>query len=423
MADESPSLPQLTMSGQDVAPVRTRSLVIPAAITVGLLIMGDSFMYSALPLAGPAMGLSLLEISLLLSANRWIRLLSNSIMASLLLRLPMRFLFTGATGLGLLSTLAFVRPFGFPLYLVARLAWGLSWSVFRQSAYLAVWLQQVHTQGRSLGSWWGLVRLGSGLGVLVGGLILDRSGFGPAMLGLSGLAVIGILVSLILDWPDHNATPMGVPSVTRDVLFQTWARLGQQSDMIWSLALAIGTRLCLTLTIALISLFLQERLEFSFDFLGLGFIAGLVLAIHWVSAIVAAPLVGAASDRFGRTRTIILMTVLVSASLIAAAMTRGYTALASAVGVMLFFSGLRVAVEVGVSSLAQRDPHPHLVMGIYSTLDDFAAALGPIIGLAWYQPVLLQPLLGGCAAVILFLALGYVRSRQTQSSRVLDETA
>ncbi len=403
------------MSTNDMAPVQTRSLVIPAAVTVGLLIMGDSFLYSALPVSGAAMGLSLFQVSLLLSANRWIRLLSNSLVAALLEQLPLRVLFTGATGLGLVSTLAFARPLGFPLFLGARLAWGLSWSVFRQSAYHAVWSHHDSTHGRWLGSWWGLVRLGSGIGVLIGGLILDLAGFGQAMLGLSGLAAVGVCMSLTLDWSPQNREDADAPAVSRVEVLHAWSRILRFPAMVWSLLLASGTRLCLTLTIALISLYLQERLGGVSDFMGVGVLAGLVLAMHWVTAIVAAPVVGTMSDRLGRTRAIMLMTLLVAAALVAAAVTHGYAALVSAVCVMLFFTGMRVAVEVGVNSLAQGDPHPHLVMGAYTTLDDFAAAMGPVIGLTWYRPALIPLLLVGCAAVLLFLSLGYVRSRHAQA--------
>ena len=55
-------------------------------------------------------------------------------------------------------------------------------------------------------------------------------------------------------------------------------------------------------------------------------------------------------------------------------------------------------------------PDAHLIMGGYASLDDLAAAVGPILSLTWFQPSLIPPLFSGCAAVLLLLSTGYARS-------------
>lgn len=396
--------------------VRVRTLVVPSAVVVGLLIMGDSFLYSALPITAPALQLSLFQVSLLLSANRWVRLVSNVLVSRLLVHMPAHPLFAGAAGLGLLSTFLFTRPWGFLPWLAARAAWGMAWSVFRQSAYLAVWTQPADTHGRHLGQWWGVVRLGSGLGVLLGGWILDRTGFARAMWSLAGLALIGAAASLGLRWPEPQARQEKAARTAGPEAWRaTWQGIRHTPRLWWLFLLGAGSHLILALVVALMSLYLQTRLGPVAEHLGLGVVAGLILALHWTSQIVSAPVMGEISDHLGRTRAIILSTCLTALALGGAALAQGYAALLSAGLAMLLFSGVRVAVDVAASELALGEAHPPLIMGAFATADDWAAAMGPILGLAWFRPALFPVLFAGCAIGLLGLALGYARSGRRPS--------
>ena len=64
-----------------VAPVRTARpewLVLLVSAVIGLSIQGDSLLYGILPLAAAGLGIPLGLVGLLLSANRLVRLLSNT---------------------------------------------------------------------------------------------------------------------------------------------------------------------------------------------------------------------------------------------------------------------------------------------------------------------------------------------------------
>ena len=385
-------------------------MVIPAACIVGLLIMGDSFLYSALPLTAASLGLSLVQVSWLLSANRWIRLVSNSLAAHRLSRMPLRILFSGAAGLGAVSTVMFALPWSFAPLLAARIAWGLAWSVFRQSAYAAVWMQPASGHGRLLGLWWGLVRLGSGLGVLLGGWLLDQRGFAAAMVGLSVLALLGAVASPALSWPPPQATEPTRPSqALSELAAAAWSCL-RSPPRRSLLLLGAGSRLIMTLLIALTSLYLQDRLDASA--LGLGVIAGFVLALHWTSQIVAGPIMGALSDRIGRTRALAALVLALVVALALSGWVRGSASLFGMGAVMLLFSGLRVVVEAAASDAARAEAEPHLFMGVFTTADDWAAAMGPILGLSWFQADLILPFFAGCALLLLTLGFNYQRSLQ-----------
>ena len=378
-----------------------------SAVAVAFLIMGDSFLYSALPVSAPDLHLSLFQVSILLSANRWVRLASNTAVALLLPRLPARWFFTGASVLGMASTVVFVRQPTFGVMVLARIVWGLSWSVFRQAAYLAVWREPRERQGRQLGYWWGIVRIGSGVGVLLGGMVLDLRGFAPAFWVLSGLAALGVGVAAFIRWPRaagpfQESVPFGMKRM--------WSTVSRRAPLCWLLLLAAGTRLSITVSIALMSLYLQTRLTGAGGLTGIGLSAGLVLSAHWMSLLLAGPVVGWLADRQGHVRTLMLVAGTTAVSLACAAFVREWWALAAGVGVMLGFSGLRMAVEVAMANRTRSLPDAHLIMGAYASLDDLAAAVGPVLSLTWFQPSLIPPMFVGSAAVLFLLAAGYVRS-------------
>ena len=374
---------------------------------VALLIMGDSFLYSALPVSAPDLHLSLFQVSVLLSVNRWVRLASNTAVALLVPRLPMRWFFVGASVLGLASTVVFVRQPAFGVMVLARIVWGLAWSVFRQSAYLAVWQEPRERQGRQLGYWWGIVRVGSGVGVLLGGIVLDLHGFTDAFWVLAGLAALGVGLAAIIRWP-----PEGVP-FEENIPFglqRTWLTVSRNAPLRWLLFLAAGTRLAITVSTTLMSLYLQTRMTLSDGWTGIGFSAGLVLSVHWMSLLLAGPVVGWLADRIGHLRTLMLGTGITAVSLVCAAFAHDLWAVAAGVGAMLGFSGLRMAVEVAMADRTRALPDAHLIMGGYASVDDLAAAVGPILSLTWFQPSLIPSLFSGCAVCLFLLSTGYVRS-------------
>ena len=390
---------------------RTRTSVVLFGCVVGLLIMGDSFLYSALPVSAGSLHLTLWQVSLLLSANRWVRLLSNSLVATLQSQWRLKPLFVGATVLALASSLAFTQAWPFPFLLLARVTWGIAWSVFRQSAYVAVWSHAAQRHGRLLGLWWGLVRLGSGLSVLLGGWLLDRTRFVTSMSVISALAGVGVALGVALAWPQQDAALAGQSAKGRAGLGEAVKCLGQSSPLQWVLGLGAGSRLIQTLLVALTSLYIQVRGGPVVETMGLGLATGLVLAMHWLSQIVMGPVIGVLSDILGRTRMIVGLSVFLAGAIGLAGTAHGTAALLLAGTYMLLFSGLRVAVEAGASDGARQTSRPREVMGFFTTADDLAAACGPILGLAWFQEGNLTMLFGGSAALLLFLSVGLAWSQ------------
>ncbi|MEK6256908.1 MAG: MFS transporter, partial [Chloroflexota bacterium] len=190
------------MSAQQPAKDSTR-LVIPVAAVIALAIMGDSLMYSLLPLQAERLGFSLAGVGLLLSANRIIRLLSNTWAGLAFERFGSKAPFIFAAVLSVLTTWLYGAGMGFAVFFLARAGWGVAWSILRQGGFVAVWAAGSNRKGRLMGSLWGMVRVGSAVSVLLGGYLYDRFGFSTAVSAITVVTLFAIPGAMLIRWP-HN---------------------------------------------------------------------------------------------------------------------------------------------------------------------------------------------------------------------------
>ena len=121
-----------------IAPVRAARVARPewlvarVAAVVGLSIQGDSLLYGILPLAASGLGIPLGLVGLLLSANRLVRLISNTWASTLFERFGPRLPFIASAILGFLTALVYSASWGVVVFVLARMAWGIAWSGLRQ---------------------------------------------------------------------------------------------------------------------------------------------------------------------------------------------------------------------------------------------------------------------------------------------------
>src|SRR5712692_4971624 len=92
-------------------------LVIAVGGVTGLCILGDSFLYAVLPLEAQNLGIALPLVGILLSANRIIRLVSNTWASALFERFGPRIPFFFATIIALITTAIYGLGWGFISFL------------------------------------------------------------------------------------------------------------------------------------------------------------------------------------------------------------------------------------------------------------------------------------------------------------------
>ena len=396
------------MTPQTNSPPRPERLVLLVGGTIGLAIVGDSYLYGTLPIEANNLGIALPLVGILLSVNRLVRLLSNTWASSVFEKLGPRRPFVLATVVALLTTAAYGAGWGFIVFLLARMGWGIAWSALRQAGYQAVWTGGDRAKGRLMGMLWGIIRLGSAFSVLFGGFLRDRFGYRTGVWGISAITVFAIPIALSIRWPAEPTPSSRAPASFR----QGWRE---------ALKTPPGRRLLLAgfvhsafegILISTTSLFLVGRLGGSELFPGLGArigtLAGFLLALRWTSDMVFGPVIGALSDRIGQARTLVVLAAVLLATILGVVGLSGVSLILCLCVLFISSAGLMITLAALASSVALRAERPHLYVGVYATAHDAGSAVGPL--LAYFATGLIglagQYLL---AAVILILAIIWYR--------------
>jgi MFS family permease len=353
-------------------------LVVSTGATIGLVIMGDSLLYSLLPLEAVRLGISLPLVGILLSANRLVRLLSNTWMSTVFERLGPRLPFIAAAAFGLLTTVVYGMGWGFAAFLAARIGWGVAWSALRQGGYQAVWTDSGIIKGRYMGLIWGIVRLGSAISVVAGGFLRDRFGYDAAVWAVVCVGAMGIPVALSIRWPDSPAAPPA-----RRLSMRGWVEPFRDRQRLLILIAGLVDSIFEGVIVSTASLFLANRLGAGDMLLtlgiGIGAMAGLLLAVRWTSDLIFGPAFGALSDRFGHARTAALLAFALLAGAAGAAATTGLQAALCLAFMFIMGAGLNIILGTLANGLAMRAERPHLFVGVYTTATDAGLALGPVL--------------------------------------------
>ncbi len=380
--------------------------------------MGDTLMYSLLPLEAASLGIPLALVGVLLSANRIVRLASNPLASRAFERWGPRVPFIFAALLGFVSTVFYGGRWGFAVFLLARAIWGVAWSAFRQGGYQAVWAMPESIKGRMMGALWGITRLGSAASVLLGGYIYDRYGYLAAVAVIAAGTFLAFPAALTIRWPDQIHTEEDLPALSTRGL----AALRSVPHR-WALGMGFMDTLFEGVLVSTASLFLAEQLsDSSITLAGIGTLAGLLLAVRFIANIVFAPLLGSLSDRLGQPRTLALLAFFMLASTTAAVFAPSVWPLLFLVLAFFAASGTYTAVSAAASGLARRTEQPHRFMGLFSTALDVGAAIGPLLAY-WVGPRFGFGALYAALAGLYLLAALRFRRMHTEPAPVSDTMA
>ena len=373
--------------------------VVFVGIATALSLLGDQVLYSVLPVYFDELGLAPIEVGLILSVNRWIRLITNHFAYRMAERFRSDLLFAVALLLGSLTTAMYFFTSLFTVLFVARLLWGLAWSFIRHVGVLDV-MQGVPAEvsGRTMGVYNGISRLGSVTGLFGGALLVDLVGFSTAVLAIACISAVAIPVGMKAKLSDRP--------LPREQLEASWGTPGVRMYAVIGFALgAVGPGL-VTATLGAV---LLDRLGATAFAVSAATLTGAVLAARYVLDSMAAPWLGGLSDRYGVRTIVVVFTSLGGVALLFAASV--YNVYVVSVLIIVFFAtgtALQAGVTGAVSQLGS-GPFRH-----YITTMDFGAAVGPLLG--WW---LLDTLgfdaaaiaLGGGIYLVLALLVMSMRSR------------
>ena len=351
----------------------SRTTVFTATATA-LSLLGDQALYALLPLYFQEIGLLPIQVGILLSANRWVRLLTNQLAERLVDRFPVNLMLVLSLALGALLSLAYAYISSFLVLLVARCLWGLCWSFIRHISVMGVASStEPQNLGQIMGFYNGISHIGSVLGIVLGGILFDLIGFSTTL-------ALFCLFSLF-------AVPFAMRSGIQTSSIITDPQQNNQSSTRYSALLccgfcigSVGPGLIMsTLGFILLSRYGTEVALMGFV-VGIATLNGLLLGCRWVLDTLGAPIYGALIDRTGIRVGAPLCFLVGLIVMLLLNLSENLAGLA--LGMIVFFM-CGTALSTVVSAEASRQGAK--VFARYATAGDLGAAFGPVIGWGAYE--------------------------------------
>jgi MFS family permease len=407
-------------------------VLLPVGVGTCLSLLGDASLYAVLPTQTAEAGVSIASLGILLSANRFVRLISNGPAGVAYDRGPRRWLFVSALFVGAFSTALYGLTLGFWPLVVGRLLWGLSWSgIWVGGNTIVLDIARDDTRGRWVGVYQVFFYLGAAGGAVLGGFLTDKLGYHQGMNICAGLTFLGAVIAFIflpetrgLMQKAEKPKPAPRPPVPKGK--ESGSRLKPNPTRRTAFAAAAGLYSVNRLVIAGVfsatfGLFLLSRVgdqvQVGGRLLGVATLTGLGLGLCTLISAISAPLIGGFSDRV-RNRWRVAAAGL----------------LPGVVGFCLLANKLPMTVLVGVPLIAvtggsNQGLSTALIgdlgnfrwqsrqLGVMFTAGDLASAVGPLSAYA------LIPLIGVSnvyllvAGLLVFVFLVILRTDRKRSAR------
>lgn len=168
--------------------------VIIISMITALALIGDSMLYIALPVFWREAGLdSIWQVGVILSINRFVRIPLHPMIGYLYQKISIKTGLTIAVILGVITTCGYGLAQDFTTWIILRCLWGLSWSLFRIGGLSSVViLSDDLNRGKLMGMYNGLYRLGSLFGMLLGGIFVSILGFSAISMIFGVISAIGL---------------------------------------------------------------------------------------------------------------------------------------------------------------------------------------------------------------------------------------
>ncbi len=159
--------------------------------------LGDAILYPILPVYGKEMGFSVFVIGLLLSINRFIRIIANTPIANVIDRLGMRKVLIICSGLAVSTTIVYGLKLGVITFFIARIIWGLSYSGLK-IVTLNYAAQVRKTSGLAFGLSKGIKSLGGLFALWFCPLLIASVGVERGFFAIAMISMIGVIMALLL---------------------------------------------------------------------------------------------------------------------------------------------------------------------------------------------------------------------------------
>lgn len=342
--------------------------IIAIAAATALSLLGDVTLYTVLPSHYSHIGLTPLQVGILLSVHRWVRLISNRLAERCYRVFPVILCLAPAYFLASLATLSYGYFQIFVILFFARILWGVCFSFIRQAGIMTVTTASSDTQlGKSMGLLRGITRTGWLFGTLLGGFGCDHFGWSLTLINLGIISMGAVPFSIWSQKEIQHVPPSSTTAGVTPLNFKL---------MLCGFTMGI---VGFGLVISTFGLIVKEQIGVSANLWGYSFgvasITGMVLAVQWSLDILGSPVFGALADRIGRKRSLPIVFFGGSLALILASLPFGIFWLIGCI--MIVFLG---STLLGILIAAWAGQQGGKGIADYATGMDLGMALGPLIG-------------------------------------------
>jgi len=368
--------------------------------TVALSLLGDQMLYVVLPVAHEAVGVPVIYIGLLLSANRLVRLLTNTFAGYVIERFGRQWPFILALLLGALTTVAYGIAYGVGIFLIIRLLWGMSWSFIRIEGLSTVLdVASKKTRGRYMGIFQAISRLGSAIALLAGGILTDMMGFHSTFLLFGGLTFFAPLLAYYE--MSHHRNVGTTQSIKRTNILTTlpieneeqklWGKMAttdKEGKIIWRMRVVnfgtfstsfVGGLVFATLGYILSSRFGSTPVVGQLT-IGVASLTGFLLSSRGFLSLGFAPIAGYLADRWGRHKTLSCGMIISSLTVVLLGLSLSLPVM---IGIILLIFTIGIALAVTFNAVAGDIAPPDkrtTYLSQFVTWQDLGLAAGPLIG-------------------------------------------
>ena len=330
-------------------------------------------------------------MGVLLSANRFVRLLSNSWSGRIHDRSHTPWPFVIALVVGACLTAVYGLLWGFWIFLAARLLWGVCWSFLRLEGYASVITESPpSSRGKLMGVYKSIIGAGWMAGGFFGGVLTDTIGYRNCLLLFACLSLLAAFALFLEQWrgksSQHRMAESEDTSPTQtDAQTATDESRGDGSSGKWALYfmgfinILVGGGIISSTLGRLLRIRFGETISFRRTSVGIASATGTLALIRHTASLLLAPVFGHLTDRVGR-RSILMAGFAISSLALLGMITQRSFILISLVAVVGSISGTAVSVSLDASIVDMATQRRRgQTVSRYVTFTDLGSACGPLI--------------------------------------------
>ena len=375
--------------------------VIGSSSIMSFALLGDSLIYAILPVYAETFGLTFVMIGILLSINRFVRVLTYGIISNLINRFGKKNMCILAAVLATLSTATYGLSLGFIPLFIARIVWGIAYSILVLSTlFYAVEYKQ--KAGTRVGISQSIQRIGSILSLLIGTWYVTYVGPEMIFIIMAIPTSLGIFIAFFL--------PKEKIKENKDNSYKFDFKKPNSFEYLYFLQ-GYGVDGLFAITVTLM---LAEQTQLSLAVLG----GGALLALRHFGEAIASPVFGTMADYIGARKVFIISCILVVIGFLLISIEM---IVAGAI-ILLIFRG--AMASLGPALIAQSINNDNNVKNSLSrmqTFRDLGAAIGPIatgVTLSYFSPEVQHLILGIIFAVFFIFFLNSNTFKECVKSKI-----